>query len=146
LYPDFMTQGIADVSNYNDGMRGGRTCVRAKISQLIKTLWWLPDRFRLILRPWLIVFWKPMKRVNQNKKNRRQYRCWCGDTWFIYIQVYHQIKPLMPYCFTRDICSHRLCYWRQKPLFVGVSYVANFDSQNARFIASELEIQLEELK
>jgi topoisomerase-4 subunit A len=27
LYPDFMTQGIADVSNYNDGMRGGRACV-----------------------------------------------------------------------------------------------------------------------
>jgi topoisomerase-4 subunit A len=24
LVPDFMTQGIADVSNYNDGMRGGR--------------------------------------------------------------------------------------------------------------------------
>jgi topoisomerase-4 subunit A len=31
-----MTQGIADVSNYNDGMRGGRVRVRAKISQLIK--------------------------------------------------------------------------------------------------------------
>jgi topoisomerase-4 subunit A len=31
-----MTQGIADVSNYNDGLRGGRVRVRAKISQLIK--------------------------------------------------------------------------------------------------------------
>jgi topoisomerase-4 subunit A len=28
LYPDFMTQGIADVSNYNDGLRGGRVRVR----------------------------------------------------------------------------------------------------------------------
>ena len=36
LYPDFMTQGIADVSNYNDGMRGGRVRVRAKIGQLDK--------------------------------------------------------------------------------------------------------------
>jgi hypothetical protein len=27
-----MTQGIADVSNYNDGLRGGRIRVRAKIS------------------------------------------------------------------------------------------------------------------
>ena len=36
LYPDFPTQGIADVSNYNDGMRGGRVRVRAKISQLDK--------------------------------------------------------------------------------------------------------------
>lgn len=36
IYPDFPTQGIADVSNYNDGMRGGRVRVRARISQLDK--------------------------------------------------------------------------------------------------------------
>ncbi len=36
LYPDFPTAGVADVSNYNDGMRGGRVRVRAKISQLDK--------------------------------------------------------------------------------------------------------------
>jgi topoisomerase-4 subunit A len=36
IYPDFLTQGIADVSNYNDGMRGGRVRVRAKIAQLDK--------------------------------------------------------------------------------------------------------------
>lgn len=37
LYPDFATAGIADVSNYNDGARGGRVRVRARISQLDKT-------------------------------------------------------------------------------------------------------------
>ncbi|WP_116788706.1 DNA gyrase/topoisomerase IV subunit A [Flavobacterium psychrotrophum] len=37
IYPDFPTAGIADVSNYNDGMRGGRVRVRAKISQLDKS-------------------------------------------------------------------------------------------------------------
>jgi topoisomerase-4 subunit A len=36
LFPDFPTAGIADVSNYNDGMRGGRVRVRAKIGQLDK--------------------------------------------------------------------------------------------------------------
>ncbi|MBS1534058.1 MAG: DNA gyrase/topoisomerase IV subunit A [Bacteroidetes bacterium] len=36
IFPDFPTAGIADVSNYNDGMRGGRVRVRAKISQLDK--------------------------------------------------------------------------------------------------------------
>jgi topoisomerase-4 subunit A len=36
LYPDFLTAGIADVSNYNDGLRGGRVRVRAKIGQLDK--------------------------------------------------------------------------------------------------------------
>ena len=32
LYPDFQTGGIIDVQNYNDGMRGGKVRVRAKIS------------------------------------------------------------------------------------------------------------------
>ena len=36
ILPDFPTAGIADVSNYNDGLRGGRVRVRAKISQLDK--------------------------------------------------------------------------------------------------------------
>lgn len=36
IYPDFATGGIADMSNYNDGLRGGRVRVRAKISQLDK--------------------------------------------------------------------------------------------------------------
>ncbi len=36
LYPDFQTGGIADVQNYNDGLRGGKVRVRAKISQLNK--------------------------------------------------------------------------------------------------------------
>ncbi|WP_445452023.1 DNA gyrase/topoisomerase IV subunit A [Flavobacterium sp. 25HG05S-40] len=36
LFPDFPTAGIADVSNYNDGLRGGRVRVRARIGQLDK--------------------------------------------------------------------------------------------------------------
>jgi topoisomerase-4 subunit A len=36
IYPDFTTAGIADISNYNDGLRGGKVRVRAKISQLEK--------------------------------------------------------------------------------------------------------------
>ena len=37
LVPDFPTGGIADFSNYNDGLRGSRVRVRAKISQLDKS-------------------------------------------------------------------------------------------------------------
>ena len=33
LFPDFPTAGIIDISNYNDGLRGGKIRVRAKISQ-----------------------------------------------------------------------------------------------------------------
>lgn len=36
LYPDFLTGGLADVSKYNDGLRGGRVRIRARISQLDK--------------------------------------------------------------------------------------------------------------
>ncbi|MEJ2113579.1 MAG: DNA gyrase/topoisomerase IV subunit A, partial [Flavobacteriaceae bacterium] len=36
ILPDFPTAGIADFTNYNDGNRGGRVRIRAKISQLDK--------------------------------------------------------------------------------------------------------------
>ena len=36
ILPDFLTGGIADFSNYNDGKRGGKVRLRAKISQLDK--------------------------------------------------------------------------------------------------------------
>ncbi|MBO0323308.1 DNA gyrase/topoisomerase IV subunit A [Muricauda sp. CAU 1633] len=36
LFPDFPTAGIIDVTNYNDGLRGGKIRVRAKISTLDK--------------------------------------------------------------------------------------------------------------
>ncbi|MEG1763090.1 MAG: DNA gyrase subunit A, partial [Bacteroidales bacterium] len=36
IYPDFMTGGYIDISNYNDGLRGGKVRIRAKISQLDK--------------------------------------------------------------------------------------------------------------
>ncbi|MDM9631819.1 DNA gyrase/topoisomerase IV subunit A [Robiginitalea aurantiaca] len=34
LYPDFLTAGIIDVTNYNDGERGGKIRVRARIGQV----------------------------------------------------------------------------------------------------------------
>ena len=36
LYPDFQLGGMVDVSNYNDGLRGGRIRVRAKIEEFDK--------------------------------------------------------------------------------------------------------------
>ncbi|WP_339652374.1 DNA gyrase/topoisomerase IV subunit A [uncultured Maribacter sp.] len=36
IYPDFPTAGIIDVTNYNDGLRGGKIRVRAKIAQIDK--------------------------------------------------------------------------------------------------------------
>ena len=36
LYPDFLTGGLVDIGNYNDGGRGGKIKVRAKIAELDK--------------------------------------------------------------------------------------------------------------
>lgn len=36
LYPDFLTGGMVDVTNYNDGKRGGKVRVRANIEELDK--------------------------------------------------------------------------------------------------------------
>ncbi len=36
LYPDFMTGGMVDVANYNDGARGGKVRVRARIEEVDK--------------------------------------------------------------------------------------------------------------
>lgn len=36
IFPDFQTGGFVDVSNYNDGMRGGKVRVRAKIEEVDK--------------------------------------------------------------------------------------------------------------
>lgn len=37
LYPDFQTGGMVDVAEYNDGRRGGKVKVRAKIKQIDKS-------------------------------------------------------------------------------------------------------------
>ncbi|MCF4101717.1 DNA gyrase/topoisomerase IV subunit A [Gillisia sp. M10.2A] len=37
IYPDFPTAGEADITDYNDGMRGGKVRIRAKISQYDKS-------------------------------------------------------------------------------------------------------------
>ena len=36
IYPDFQTGGIIDIQNYNEGLRGGKVRVRARINQLDK--------------------------------------------------------------------------------------------------------------
>ncbi|NTW25230.1 MAG: DNA gyrase/topoisomerase IV subunit A, partial [Lentimicrobium sp.] len=36
LYPDFLTGGLADCSKYNEGLRGGKVRLRARINQLDK--------------------------------------------------------------------------------------------------------------
>ncbi len=39
LLPDFLTGGLADCSKYNEGLRGGKVRLRAKISQIDVKCW-----------------------------------------------------------------------------------------------------------
>jgi len=43
LFPDFLTGGMIDVSNYNDGLRGSRIRVRAKIEESDKKILLIKD-------------------------------------------------------------------------------------------------------
>ncbi|MXV37580.1 DNA gyrase/topoisomerase IV subunit A [Flavobacteriaceae bacterium Ap0902] len=43
LYPDFLTGGMVDISDYNDGKRGGRVRIRAKINQVDKNTLQITD-------------------------------------------------------------------------------------------------------
>lgn len=43
IYPDFQTGGMIDVSDYNDGERGGKVRVRARIEQLNKSTLLIKD-------------------------------------------------------------------------------------------------------
>jgi topoisomerase-4 subunit A len=43
LYPDFQTGGLVDVTNYNDGQRGGKVRVRARIEEADKKMLIIKD-------------------------------------------------------------------------------------------------------
>src|SRR5690606_39929933 len=43
LFPDFITGGMIDASNYNDGIRGGKVRVRCRIEELDKKTLVLKD-------------------------------------------------------------------------------------------------------
>ena len=48
VLPDFPAGGLVDCSKYNEGLRGGKVRVRAKIAQLDKKKHWLLLRFLLV--------------------------------------------------------------------------------------------------
>ncbi len=152
LYPDFATAGIADVSNYNDGMRGGRVRVRAKISQLDKNT--------------LVITQIPFSTntsslidsiLKANEKGKIKIKKIEDNTAAdveILIHLFPGVSPdkTIDALFAFTACETSIaplgCVIEDnKPLFIGVSQMLKISTERTvDLLRQELEIQLEELK
>ena len=72
IYPDFQTGGIADFSDYKDGMRGGKIKIRARIKELnSKTLLFPEIPFGTTTASLIdSMLCRQRQRQNQNQKRR----------------------------------------------------------------------------
>lgn len=152
LYPDFLTQGIADVSNYNDGLRGGRVRVRAKIGQLDKnTLVITQIPFSTNTTTLIDSILKAnekgkikIKKIEDNTAAEVEIliHLFPGvstdktiDALFAFTACETSVAPLG--CVIED----------NKPLFIGVSEMLKISTnRTVQLLKSELEIQLSELE
>ncbi len=152
LYPDFQTAGIADVSNYNEGMRGGRVRVRAKISQLDKQT--------------LVITQIPFSTntttlidsiLKANEKGKIKIKKIEDNTAAeveILIHLYPGVSPDKTidalYAFTAcetSVAPLGCVIQDNKPLFIGVSDMLKISTdRTVQLLKSELEIQLGELE
>ncbi|MGL2993419.1 DNA gyrase/topoisomerase IV subunit A [Flavobacterium sp. TSSA_36] len=152
LYPDFMTQGIADVSNYNDGMRGGRVRVRAKIAQL--------DKNTLVITqiPFSTNTSSLIESIlKANEKGKIKIKKIEDNTAAeveILIHLFPGVSPdkTIDALFAFTACETSVaplgCVIEDnKPLFIGVSDMLKISTdRTVDLLRQELEIQLEELK
>lgn len=152
LYPDFPTAGIADVSNYNDGMRGGRVRVRAKISQL--------DKQTLVITQ--IPFTTNTSTLIEsilkaNEKGKIKIKKIEDNTAAeveIIIHLYPGVSPdkTIDALFAFTACETSVaplgCVIQDhKPLFIGVSDMLKISTKRTvDLLKRELEIQLDELE
>ena len=152
IFPDFLTQGIADVSNYNDGLRGGRVRVRAKIGQLDKNT--------------LVITHIPFSTntstlidsiLKANEKGKIKIKKIEDNTAAdveILIHLFPGVSPdkTIDALFAFTACETSVaplgCVIEDnKPLFIGVSDMLKISTNRTLgLLKSELEIQLSELE
>ena len=152
LYPDFMTQGIADISNYNDGLRGGRVRVRAKISQLDKnTLVITQIPFSTNTTTMIDSI---LKANDKGKIKIKKIEDNTAADVEILIHLFPGVSPdkTIDALFAFTACETSIaplgCVIEDnKPLFVGVSDMLRISTnRTVQLLKSELEIQLSELE
>ena len=152
LYPDFPTQGIADISNYNDGMRGGRVRVRSRISQL--------DKNTLVITqiPFSTTTTSLIESVlKANEKGKIKIKKIEDNTAAEVEILIHLPAGVSPdktidalYAFTNcemSIAPLGCVIENNKPLFVGVSQMLRVSThRTVDLLRQELEIELGELQ
>jgi topoisomerase-4 subunit A len=152
LYPDFLTQGIADVSNYNDGLRGGRVRVRAKIAQLDKNTLVITQIPFSTNTTTLID--SILKANDKGKIKIKKIEDNTAAEVEILIHLFPGVSPdkTIDALFAFTACETSVaplgCVIEDnKPLFIGVSDMLKISTnRTVGLLKSELEIQLSELE
>lgn len=152
IYPDFPTGGVADVSNYNDGQRGGRVRVRAKISALDKKTLVITEIPYGTTTGSLI---ESILKANEKGKIKiRKIEDNTAENVEILIHLHPGISPDKTidalYAFTDcevSISPMACVIYQDKPLFMGVSEMLRESAFLTRnLLKAELEVKLGELR
>ena len=152
LYPDFQTAGMIDVAAYNDGKRGGKVRVRAKVEEL--------DKKTLVIRdvPYGVTTTQLMESItkanDQGKiKIKKVIDVTAADVE-IQIDLAPGISPDITidalYAFTDcevSISPNACVIVENKPQFLTVHELLQVSSENTKaLLKKELEIKLGELE
>ena len=152
FYPDFPNGGMADFSNYNDGKRGGRIRVRAKIKkQDAKTLIINEIPFGTTTTSLIDSI---LKANDKGKIKVKKIEDNTSATAEIIIHLTSGVSPDKTidalYAFTDcevSISPNSSIIDDDKPVFIGVSEILKSSTDNTlALLKKELEIKLEELE
>lgn len=152
LYPDFQTGGMIDVSNYNEGKRGGKVRVRSHIEEL--------DKKTLVIRdvPYSVTTSQLMESItkanDQGKIKIKKVTDVTAKEVEVQIDLAAGISPDITidalYAFTDcevSISPNACVINGQRPQFLGVQELLRVSVENTRaLLKQELEIKLAELE
>ncbi len=151
IYPDFPTAGYVDVSNYNDGQRGGKIRVRAKIVQTDKkTLTITEIPFETTTQSLIESI---TKATEKGRLNLRKIFDKTAENAEIVLSLAPNTSPDQTidalYAFTdcqKSISPNACVVKDDKPVFVDVKYILRENTYNTmKLLKRELEILLDEL-
>lgn len=152
ILPDFPTGGMAEVSKYNDGLRGGNVRIRAKINKI--------DNKTLVITQ--LPFGKTTSSLIEsilkaNEKGNIKIRK-IDDNTAAEVEILVHLGPNVSpdktidalYAFTdcEISISPNCCVIRNEtPVFIGVSEILRSNTENTKsLLTQELEIRLQELE
>lgn len=152
LYPDFPTGGSIDVSNYNDGLRGGKVRVRAKIGQIDKKTLVIQEIPYGCTTSSLIE--SILKAGEKGKIKIRKVEDNTAEKVEILVHLQPGVSPDTTidalYAFTDcevSISPNACVVSEQKPCFLGVGEMLRISTRKTMsLLKQELEIRLAELK